>query len=104
MDIKSNIGKRIKELRIKKKLSQEKLSELADISQNTLSSIECGDNFISAESLERIMEALGVTADELFNFHHQKTESELLNEINQMLSQNPEKIADTYKILRALIV
>lgn len=48
MELKRNIGKRIKEIRKKRGLSQEKLSELVDIEQNTLSYIETGNNFCSA--------------------------------------------------------
>ena len=51
MDIKSNLGIRIKELRKQRRLSQEKLAELVDISQNALSYIETGDNFCSADTL-----------------------------------------------------
>lgn len=40
MELKKNIGRRIKELRKAKRLSQEKLAELVDIEQNTLSYIE----------------------------------------------------------------
>ena len=40
MSIKKYIGKRIKEIRKSKHLSQEQLSEMLDISQNALSYIE----------------------------------------------------------------
>ena len=45
MNLKQNIGKRIQEIRKSKKLTQEKLSELADIAQNSLSNIETGASF-----------------------------------------------------------
>ena len=103
MNIKTKIGKRIKELRKKRNLSQEKFSEMLDIAQNTLSGIETGDNFFTAETLEKIIKSLEVEPEELFFFGHQKTQEELLYEINKMLKQNPEKIADIYKIIRSLI-
>ena len=40
MNLKNKLGKRIKELRKNKRLSQEKLSEMIDIAQNTLSGID----------------------------------------------------------------
>lgn len=79
------------------------MSELAEISQNTLSSIETGNYFFSADSLEQLIAALDVEADELFDIHHQKSSEELLKEINKMLMNNPEKIVDIHKIWRTLI-
>lgn len=52
MNIKQLIGLRIKELRKAKHLSQEKLAEMLDISQNALSYIEMGENFFTSETLE----------------------------------------------------
>lgn len=103
MQLKKDIGTRIKELRRKKGLSQEKFAELVDISQNTLSYIETGNHFCSAETLEKIIIALEVEPNELFDFGHQKDDDELLNEINKMLSKNPEKIKEIYKIIRAVV-
>lgn len=103
MDIKSNLGIRIKELRKQRRLSQEKLAELVDISQNALSYIETGDNFCSADTLEKIIAALEIDPQELFDFGHFKSNDELLNEINHILNKNPEKIPDFYKILKAIV-
>ncbi len=103
MDIKQKIGRRIKELRKSKKLSQEKLSEMVDIAQNSLSYIETGDNFFTAETLEKLISALDIEPQELFDFGHFKTNDELLKEINLILSKNPEKIPEFYKILKAIV-
>lgn len=103
MKLKSNIGKRIKEIRKKKGLSQEKLAELVDIEQNTLSCIETGNNFCTAETLEKIINALEVEPAELFNFGHQKDNETLLIEINSMLNKTLDKIPEVYKIIKAII-
>ncbi|MBS6603275.1 MAG: helix-turn-helix transcriptional regulator [Brachyspira sp.] len=103
MKLKSNIGKRIKEIRKKKGLSQEKLAELVDIEQNTLSCIETGNNFCTAETLEKIINTLEVEPAELFNFGHQKDNETLLIEINSMLNKTPDKIPEVYKIIKAII-
>lgn len=103
MDIKSNLGIRIKELRKQRRLSQEKLAELVDISQNALSYIETGDNFCSADTLEKIITALEIDPQELFDFGHFKSNDELLNKINHILNKNPEKIPEYYKILKAIV-
>ena len=103
MTLKDKVGKRIKELRIKQKISQEKLAEMAEISQNMLSGIETGNHFCSAETLEKIIIALNVEPNELFDFNHQKNPKELLEEITELLAKNPEKMQEIYKIIRAVV-
>ncbi len=103
MNIKKSLGSRIKELRKQRNLSQEKLAELVDISQNALSYIETGDNFCTSETIEKLIAALGIDADELFDFGHQKDNDTLLIEINKMLKNTPEKIPEVYKIIKAII-
>ena len=61
-----NLGKRIKELRLKFKLTQDKLSKKADIPFSTLTKIEEG--YISNPSMEtliKIADAFGAGTDEL---------------------------------------
>ena len=103
MNIKKRLGIRIKEIRKQRHLSQKKLAELVDISQNALSYIENGENFFTAETLEKIITALEIEPNELFEFEHFKTNDELIKEINLILSKNPEKIPEFYKILKAIV-
>lgn len=60
------LGKRIKELRMERNLTQQKLSDMAAISRGTLSSIECGDRAYSVDVLHRIIKALDVTYVKFF--------------------------------------
>lgn len=61
-----NIGKRIKELRAKAKISQDKLSKKADIPFSTLVKIEAGYTpNPSMDTLVKIADAFGVGMDEL---------------------------------------
>ena len=103
MELKKNIGKRIKELRKKRGLSQERLAELVNIEQNTLSYIETGNNFCSAETLEKLITALKIEPEELFDFGHYKDNQTLLGEINLMLNAFPEKIPEIYRVVKALL-
>lgn len=102
MNIKKCIGKRIKELRKQRNLSQEKLAEILDISQNGLSCIERGENFFTSETLEKLLHVLGVEPEDLFNFKAFQPNDDLMNEIVAMLQRQPDKIQDVYKITRAL--
>ena len=52
MGIKQELGKKIKRIRLEKGYTQDKLSEMIDISQKALSSIELGENFVTAETLK----------------------------------------------------
>lgn len=84
-------GKRIKELRERKKLTQEKLAEKVGLDLQTISRIETGYYFTSFENLEKLANALDVTMADLFNFGHVKTKEELIKEINTELSTSSEK-------------
>lgn len=60
------LGKRIRELRNKKELSQEKLARLADVSYNTIVKIEAGDSKNPTfQTMVGISKALGVSLDDL---------------------------------------
>lgn len=60
------LGKNLKKLRQQKKLSQEKLARLADISYNTISKIEAGKAMNPTfETLSRLADLFGVSIDEL---------------------------------------
>lgn len=59
------IGKRIKIARIKADLTQERLSEIVDISPTHISNIETGTTRVSLTSIVKIANALSVTVDDL---------------------------------------
>ena len=59
-------AKRIRELRNKKRLSQEKLARLADVSYNTIVKIESGESkHPTIQTMAGIAKALGISLDEL---------------------------------------
>ena len=57
------LGKRIRDRRKSLKLSQEKLSEIADITTSYFGQIERAERIPSLETLVNISNALGVTVD-----------------------------------------
>ncbi len=63
---KTNLAKKVKQLREKLGLSQEKLARLADVSNNTIINIEAGkqDN-PTIDTLKKIAKALNVPVEEL---------------------------------------
>lgn len=106
MGIKKELGKKIKKLRTQRGYTQEKLSELIDISQKALSSIESGENFVTADTLDKLLYALEITAEELFATNDVKEPEELLRMINENISQisnNPEKLEIIYNLTKSLV-
>jgi len=103
MDNKKMLGKRIKELRKRNNLSQEKLAELAGIEPTSLSNIENGRNYPSFITLEKILKILKTDFVTVFKFAKHNEPESLLAEIETILKANPEKIQDFYKIAKALV-
>ena len=103
MDYKKLLGKRIKELRKRKGLTQEKLAELVNLEPASICNIENGYNYPSFQNLEKIISILNVSFIDVFKFTHLNEKKELLTEINSMLKLSPEKIQDAYKVVKALI-
>ena len=63
---KSNIAKNIKKLRQEKGISQDRLSNLANLSLNIVINLEVGNNpNPTIETLEKIAKALEISIDEL---------------------------------------
>lgn len=103
MNIKKNLGNRIREIRISKALTQEALAEKVNLSAKSLSQIELGNNFVSAETLDYICEALEITPKALFDFNYsEKHKEDFLNEIITILEKNPQLLKTVYKIVKAL--
>ncbi len=105
MGIKQELGQKIKRMRINRGLTQEQLAELVDVSQRTMSGIEIGENFVTADTLDKIIKALNTTSEEIFATNHIKESNELLREINsdiEYLSKNPQKLATLYNVVKAL--
>ncbi|MBR1907829.1 helix-turn-helix transcriptional regulator [bacterium] len=103
MNRKKLLGKRLRELRKKKGYSQEKIAELVNIDPTTISNIENGKNYPSLINLENIINILGISFLDIFDFEHKNSKEDLIDEINNALKQNPEKIEDCYKVIMALI-
>ena len=101
MDIKKLFGKKVKEKRIALGFTQEVLAEKIGISPKSLSQIELGNNFVSAENLEAICIALNTLPKNLFDFYRQNSE-ENTDYITQKLQQNKNLIDKVYKFLEII--
>ena len=103
MDIKYLLGKRIQEIRKSKNITQEYMSELIGIETVSLSNIERGKYYPTAENLNKIINILGVEPEELFRFNHLASHKTLLEEMNNKL-ENDEKLTRlVYKFFKSVI-
>lgn len=105
MGIKKELGIKIKRMRINRGLTQEQLAEMVDVSQRTMSGIEIGENFVTAETLDKIIKALNTTSEELFATDHLKDSEILIKEIQDyinLISNNSQKLETLYNIVKSL--
>lgn len=103
MDVKELIGNRIKELRKKKGLSQEQLSEKAEITPNYLSRVERGTENPTLNMLIRLANALEVEMWEMFDFGHRGSCRDLKSILNKVAGEaNDEQLRLMVKVLRAI--
>jgi transcriptional regulator with XRE-family HTH domain len=65
---KSYIAIKVKELRLKRGMSQETLAEESGLSRRTIQRIELGENNPNGDSLKRLADALQVNSDELIDW------------------------------------
>lgn len=92
MSIKKLLGKRLQELRKSKKLTQEQVAELIDIETVSLSNIENGKYFPSAENLDKLLNVLKINPSEIFYCEYNKSTKELITEMTNAM-KNDEKLA-----------
>jgi transcriptional regulator with XRE-family HTH domain len=62
------LGKRLKEIREQKNLSQEEASKLCNISTNYFAEVERGERNLSVLSVENICKGLNIKASQLLPF------------------------------------
>ena len=106
MNIKKELGEKVKRLRKEQGYTQEQFAEMIDISSRNVSNIEQGISFPKPETLEKIVKSFEITTEKLFTSDHIKSKEELLDSINQYvnkMSNNKKTLEIVYKILRDLI-
>ena len=106
MNIKKELGAKIKRLRQKRGLTQDQLAEMANISIRTLGGIEVGKNFMTAETMEKLSKCLNFPVYEFFNAEHLQPTKELTEKIHSMIDSvkdDSDKIEILFKIVRDII-
>lgn len=95
------IGKRIKELRLKKKMTQAVLAELSGVEPSNISHIERAATKLSLPTLVSIANALGATLDELVYNNLNASAHVSAGIINELLSDcTPAELASIAELIR----
>lgn len=99
----AEIGARIREARIARKMSQAELAEKSSISLPHISEIELGKTDIRVQSFIRIIEALQVSADAILRANVPAVESVLEQDYHDVLADcTPEEIQALISITKQL--
>ena len=105
MDVKKELGLKIRRLRNKEGLTQEAFAEKIGISTRTLAGIEIGQTFVSARTIENILKTFNVSFEDFFISSHLRPVEELLADISLYLDKirnDREKVETIYKVIKAL--
>lgn len=103
MDSKT-LGNRIREARIKKMCTQQRMAEIAGISQMYLGEIERGEKMPSLRSFIKIIEALDLSADYVLRDELSSGEHYIYDEITEKLKNlSPQQRKAASEILDAYI-
>ena len=102
MNIKKLLGKRLQEIRKSKNLTQEKLAEMIDVETSSISNIEVGKYYPTAENLDKILKILDVKPCDIFMFESFLPKEELINEMVNAMKKNENLTKMMYKFFCAI--
>lgn len=105
-NLKTKLGKRIKDLRKSQSFTQEKLAEMVNMDITSLSKIETGRNFPQHDTLVKISKALNVDIKQLFTFKKPSTGEDYISAINkniEFIKNDKTKLEILYQISAVLI-
>lgn len=105
IDVKKLVGKRIREYRQKRKMSQETFSEIIEIDSKHLSNIELGKNMPNPQLLLRIANAFEIEIKDLFEMYHLLSGEDLKKELLRVIDRlNDEELRYAYKYIKSFVI
>lgn len=102
MKIKKLLGKRIQEIRKSKKITQELLAENVEVDVSSISNIENGKYFPTADNLDKIMQTLSVEPQDLFNFVHLNDTDLIIEEMLTSMQEDERLLKLMYKFYKTI--
>ena len=109
MENKFNVlfGARIKELRTSKGISQKDFANKINVTSAMMCRIENGKVFTSGDVISKMCKVLNCRVVDLFNFNNDivlnKEQQSYLKDINLILNNHPELIANIHKIVLSMV-
>lgn len=105
MEIKTLLGKRIREYRQKYGMTQFQLAEKLGIDDKHLSRIELGKNMPQAAIIAKLAEVFKVEPKSLFEYSHLTSIDEVKKDLNNILGNlTDEQIVLTYKYVKTFVL
>ena len=92
----NHIGTKIKEIRKRRKISQEKLAELVSMNNRSILRIENQQNLPTLEILAKIAEVLEVPITDFFEGSTPMNRQEVINSINSIMAKMTDKELQTF--------
>ena len=102
MIMKKEFGRRLRELRKQRDLTQEKLAELIDIKPENYCRIENGLSFPKPENIEKLSKVLQVEIYELFTFKNSFQIEEIKQRLVNKLLTDSETTLIAYELLKSI--
>ena len=97
------LGKRIREERLRLKLTQEQLSEKIDVTASYLGAVERGEKSMTLEELIYLINVFGVSMDYILSdfTYHDSGKTEVLTSVVDSLTPRQQKLAlEIVKLIR----
>ena len=98
------LGKRIKEIRKARKMTQPELAEIIDVDPKYISRLETGTSTPSLDTIINIADAFDTSLCELFDFSNMDEKDELISHLIQKLKMaNTNSVRLVYTVANAVL-
>ncbi len=105
MDLRQLIGLRIKEQRLKCKMTQAELAERVNVATKHQSCIETGKNFPSADLIEKYARVFKIDVTDLLTMSQGKERKTMEKEILDIIKNaSDEELKLAYKVLKSIFI
>ena len=102
MNIKKLLGKKLQLIRKSKKLTQEQVAEFVGVETSSISNIENGKYYPSAENLDKIIKVLNIKPSEIFAFESLAPKEDLIDEMTKSMQEDENLTRKIYQFYLAV--
>lgn len=99
-DIKKLLGNRIRELRKKQGLTQEKLAEKIGIEARNLLNIENAKTLPRAATINKLIEVFELTPNDFFSFEQEEKINEIRSKVFKAVKKDDNLVRLVYKLIK----